>query len=160
MPYELSPNDRFFLNQMISRWDNIKPIDLQGDLKYVFHREMGSGYNTTQFDNTLENLSSFLSDFGFAKENPVQKYTFSLLPKGNSLRVKGTIEQFEFYQEQERITGKAMYIPPNNTNATRQRQDIFIPGQQESRGGPSIIRIIFIIAILAIIAFYVIKNYE
>jgi len=106
MNYDLSNNDRFFLNQLIPMWDAGKTIDLQGDLKYVFHREKGTNYNPAQFEYTLKTLSEFIVDHGFARDAG-RGYSYTLQPKANMLLQKGTIEQFEQYLGLQKGTGFA-----------------------------------------------------
>ena len=160
MKYDLSQNDRFFLNQLIPKWETGKPFDLSGDMKYVFHREKGTNYNPAQFEYTLKTISAFLSDNGFAKEIPGKQYNFNLLPKGNSLMVKGTIEQFEFYQEQERSSGHTIAPPPRDATPPRSRQNIDFQGNDDykSKSGSSFLRILILLGILAAIAWYVMRS--
>ena len=162
MKYDLSQNDRFFLNHLIPKWDSGKPFDLYGDLKYVFHREKGTNYNPAQFEYTLKTLSAFLSDHGFARENPAKINTFTLLPKGNMLLVKGTVEQFELYQDQKTASHQAIITPPREPRAERPRPEVYIPNQQEGRrSGPfSFFRILIILGILAAIAWYFMNKGE
>ncbi len=106
MNYDLSNNDRFFLNQLIPMWDAGKTVDLQGDLKYVFHREKGTNYNPAQFEYTLKTISEFIVDHGFARDAG-RAYSYTLQPKANMLLQKGSIEQFEQYLGLQKGTGFA-----------------------------------------------------
>ncbi len=157
MQYDLAPNDRFFLNQLIPKWDSGKPFDLNVDMKYVFRREKGANYNPAQCEYTLKTIAAFLTDHGFAKENPARQYTFTLLPKGNMLLVSGTIEQFELYQEQGRITGGAIATPSSATARTKMHSDTFAPDQHARRHykGNSVLRTLIILGVLLAISIIV-----
>lgn len=155
MEYELSASDRFFLNQLIPKWETGKPIDLHGDMKYVFHREKGTNYNTEEFDKTLETVRAFLSNHGFAKEG--KQYSFTLLPKGNMLALKGSLEKYEFYQNQERVAGRSVVIPEGaTTNRATVRPDAFDSNLQYNRPqhSSSIYRVLIILGILAVLAWF------
>lgn len=143
MQYDLSKSDRFFLNQLIPKWHSGQPFDLYGDMKYIFHREMGTNYNTTHFEQTVEHLRAFLSDHGFARES--RKHIFNLLPKGNMLMVKGTIELFEQYQERERIEGKAIVIPPTNSDILRAQPPEFIAIRDNRSAIPFFLRLLMVL---------------
>ena len=131
-------------------------------MKYVYHREMGTKYSSTQFEQSVETIRAFLSDHGFAKENPAQKYVFSILPKGNMLMVKGTIELFEDYQERERIAGKAIVIQAKDIDNANARSDVFIPGKHQSKPNYIffIIKLLVIVGAILIIAYIALNYYQ
>ena len=148
MQYELSESDRFFLNQLIPKWQSGQPFDLYGDMKYIFHREMGTKYNTAHFEQTVEQVGVFLSNHGFAKES--RKYIFDLLPKGNMLMVRGTIELFEQYQERERRAGKTIAIPTPVTGIPRSQPPVFVPGKDNRSSIPFFLRLLLVIGAIII----------